>query len=137
LDPVATGCDLTELMFCVFRDRNAIRGLLSFDTTKLQYTLGAADPNALAPETWWLDWSLMNNTAGNADYQLDLFYDYRTNVAQYPQYQEYLRKSQVPLIAVWGKSDIMYEIIPPHITRILFKTYVDNSQLCARRSPTF
>jgi pimeloyl-ACP methyl ester carboxylesterase len=37
--------------------------------------------------------------------QLDLFRDYENNVKLYPQFQEYFRKSQVPLLAVWGKND--------------------------------
>jgi len=92
-------------------DREALRSsLLTFDITKLQYTLGAADPSALAPETWNLDYALISRP-GNGDIQLDIFYDYRTNVAQYPEYQAYLRKSQVPLLAVWGEHDIIF--VPP------------------------
>jgi pimeloyl-ACP methyl ester carboxylesterase len=37
--------------------------------------------------------------------QLDLFKDYATNVALYPKFQEYFRKFQPPLLAVWGKND--------------------------------
>jgi pimeloyl-ACP methyl ester carboxylesterase len=92
-------------------DRETLRSsLLTFDITKLQYTLGAADPSALAPETWNLDYALISRP-GNGDIQLDIFYDYRTNVAQYPEYQAYLRKSQVPLLAVWGEHDIIF--VPP------------------------
>jgi pimeloyl-ACP methyl ester carboxylesterase len=47
----------------------------------------------------------------NQDHQLDLFHDYRTNVDLYPKVHEYFRKSQVPLLAVWGKGDPAF--IPP------------------------
>lgn len=73
-----------------------------------QYVDGTKNPATLMPESWWIDFELMQQP-GNIDYQLDIFYDYQTNVAQYPQYQEYLRKTQVPLLAAWGKNDVMYE----------------------------
>jgi pimeloyl-ACP methyl ester carboxylesterase len=39
--------------------------------------------------------------------------DYKTNVPIYPQFQEYFRKSQVPVLAAWGKGDIIF--IPPGV----------------------
>jgi pimeloyl-ACP methyl ester carboxylesterase len=48
---------------------------------------------------------------GNKDIQLSLLMDYKTNVPIYPQFQEYFRKSQVPVLAAWGKGDIIF--IPP------------------------
>lgn len=43
--------------------------------------------------------------------QLDLFYDYRTNLPLYPDFQKYLRESKVPVLAVWGKGDPIF--VPP------------------------
>ncbi len=31
--------------------------------------------------------------------------DYRSNVALYPEFQEYFRAHQPPTLAVWGKND--------------------------------
>lgn len=42
---------------------------------------------------------------GNVDIQLDLFLDYANNVKLYPQFQEYFRKHQPSLLAVWGQFD--------------------------------
>jgi pimeloyl-ACP methyl ester carboxylesterase len=47
---------------------------------------------------------------GNKDIQLDLFYDYRTNLPLYPKFQAYFRQYQPPTLIVWGKND---EIFPP------------------------
>jgi pimeloyl-ACP methyl ester carboxylesterase len=92
-------------------DRAAlVDGVLTYDTTKWQYTHGTRAPDAIAPETYTLDWALLQRP-GNFDIQLDLFKDYQNNVALYPQFQEYFRKSQVPLLAVWGKHDAFF--IPP------------------------
>ncbi|KAJ7301976.1 Alpha/Beta hydrolase protein [Mycena albidolilacea] len=84
--------------------------VFTYDTTKWQYTHGSRAPDAIAPETYTLDWALLQRP-GNFDIQLDLFKDYQTNVALYPQFQEYFRKSQVPLLAVWGKNDAFF--VPP------------------------
>ncbi|KAJ7902462.1 putative Alpha/beta hydrolase [Mycena leptocephala] len=92
-------------------DRAAlVDGVLTYDTTKWQYTHGTRALDAIAPETYTLDWALLQRP-GNFDIQLDLFKDYQNNVALYPQFQEYFRKSQVPLLAVWGKHDAFF--IPP------------------------
>jgi pimeloyl-ACP methyl ester carboxylesterase len=89
-------------------DRAAlVDGVLTYDTTKWQYTHGTRAPDAIAPETYTLDWALLQRP-GNFDIQLDLFKDYQNNVALYPQFQEYFRKSQVPLLAVWGKHDAFF-----------------------------
>ena len=39
---------------------------------------------------------------------LDLFYDYRTNVTLYPQWQEFLRKQQPKTLIFWGQNDIFF-----------------------------
>lgn len=91
--------------------REAItEGTLTLNATKGQYLDGTADPNSVAPETYTIDQALLDRP-GQADIQLGLFYDYRKNVEMYPQFQEYFRKSQVPLIAFWGKHDVIF--VPP------------------------
>ena len=44
----------------------------------------------------------------NKQVQLDLFYDYRNNVALYPKVQEYFRKNQPPTLVVWGRNDHIF-----------------------------
>jgi pimeloyl-ACP methyl ester carboxylesterase len=78
--------------------------VLSAETTKWKYTHGSRFPDAIEPESYTLDAALMQRP-GNVEIQLDLFKDYENNVKLYPQFQEYFRKSQVPLLAVWGKRD--------------------------------
>lgn len=87
--------------------------VLTLEITNYQYTAGVPDDdksliNMDQPRTDYLA-----NIAGkkNQENQLDLFYDYRTNKAMYPKFHEYFRKSQVPLLAVWGKGDPAF--IPP------------------------
>jgi len=87
--------------------RDALRPFLEIGGTKSQYFGGTIDPNAVAPESYSLDQYLMDQP-GNKDIQLDIFYDYRTNVPKYESWQKWMKESQVPLLAVWGKNDPIF-----------------------------
>lgn len=90
------------------RNREKLRHyMLSYDTTKSQYVTGSPDPESIPPETYLLDYTLLSRP-GIGDIQLDLIGDYKTNLALYPQFQNYFRSSQVPLLAVWGKDDPIF-----------------------------
>lgn len=80
------------------------KNVLTLEGTRWQYTHGVANPDSVAPESYTLDMALMERP-GNKDIQLDLFLNYASNVALYPAFQEYLRKSKPPLLAIWGKND--------------------------------
>lgn len=85
-------------------NREALRSLLTLDTTRWQYAHGVADESVLQPEAWTLDHALLSRP-GNEDIQLDLFRDYASNVALYPEFQAYLARHRPPLLAVWGRND--------------------------------
>ncbi|MEO3474107.1 alpha/beta hydrolase [Roseomonas sp. CAU 1739] len=85
-------------------NRAALRGFLALEATRWQYTHGAHDEALLAPEAWTLDQALLDRP-GIAEIQLDLFLDYRSNVALYPRIQDYLRSHRPRLLAVWGRHD--------------------------------
>jgi pimeloyl-ACP methyl ester carboxylesterase len=85
-------------------NRAALRGFLTPETTRWQYVHGASDEALVAPEAWTLDAALLARP-GNDEIQLDLFLDYASNVALYPEIHKYLRRKQPPLLAVWGRND--------------------------------
>jgi len=86
-------------------NREVIRkNILTLDGTRWQYTHGVTVPESVAPESYMLDWALLERP-GNKEIQLDLFLDYASNVKLYPKFQEYFRKSKPPLLAIWGKND--------------------------------
>lgn len=85
-------------------NREAMRGMLTLETTRWQYIHGAPDQTQVAPEAWWLDYALMSRP-GNADIQLGLIADYASNVALYPRIHQYFRERRPPLLAVWGAND--------------------------------
>ncbi|WP_114912089.1 alpha/beta fold hydrolase [Acidibrevibacterium fodinaquatile] len=85
-------------------NRNALRALLSPQTTLFQYTHGVSDPELVSPDGRNLD-DFYLARPGNDEIQLDLFGDYETNVALYGKIQAYLRNERPPVLAIWGKND--------------------------------
>ncbi|KAI4179113.1 MAG: hypothetical protein L6R41_008027 [Letrouitia leprolyta] len=84
--------------------RNKFLGL---EATKWQYVAGSPDPDGVQPEAYHLDQALLDRP-GNKDIQLDLLYDYQSNVALYPAFQKWLRESKVPVLAMWGEKDVIF-----------------------------
>ena len=85
-------------------NRSAIRPFLAPETTIWQYTHGVSDTTHVSPDGYSLD-NFYLARAGADEVQLDLFGDYKSNVAMYPDFQAYFRKHKPPLLAVWGKND--------------------------------
>jgi pimeloyl-ACP methyl ester carboxylesterase len=85
-------------------NRRALRTFLSPETTIWQYTHGVPDPTLVSPDGYSLD-NYYLTRPGASEIQLDLFGDYKSNVALYPKFQAYLRQYQPPLLAAWGKND--------------------------------
>jgi pimeloyl-ACP methyl ester carboxylesterase len=88
-------------------DRDSLRGALTLESTRWQYTHGVKDTTRLSPDAWELDQRYLDRP-DNAEIQLDLFYDYRTNVPLYPAFQEFFRRRQPPTLVVWGKNDDIF-----------------------------
>ena len=91
-------------------NRQNLRAFLTPETTIWQYTHGVPDPSIVSPDGYSLDNFYMSRP-GADELQLDLFGDYRSNVALYPTFQAYFRAHKPPLLAVWGKNDPFF--LPP------------------------
>jgi pimeloyl-ACP methyl ester carboxylesterase len=89
------------------KSREALSGLVTLATTKFQYTDGVKDLSRVSPDNWVIDQAGLDRP-GNKDIQLDLFYDYRTNVPLYPQFQSMFRERKPPTLIVWGKNDKIF-----------------------------
>src|SRR6516162_825728 len=85
-------------------NRDALRTFLAPETTVWQYTHGVLDATAVSPDGYSLD-NFYLARPGADDVQLDLFGDYKSNVALYPAFQEYFRSYRPPFLAVWGRND--------------------------------
>jgi len=90
-----------------FANREALLGIFTPDAIRKQYTDGAPHPERITPESYTLDSALIERP-GNIDIQLDLFLDYANNVKLYPVFQQYLRTSKPPLLAIWGSNDSFF-----------------------------
>ena len=90
--------------------REALRAFLAPETTRWQYTHGVTDQSAVSPDGLSLDNFYLARPGAN-EIQLDLFGDYKSNVALYPTFQHYFRTHRPPFLAVWGKNDPFF--LPP------------------------
>jgi len=91
-------------------NRDALRAFLKPETTVWQYTHGVSDATKVSPDGYSLD-DFYLARPGAHELQLDLFGDYKSNVALYPTFQKYFRDHKPPFLAVWGKNDPFF--LPP------------------------
>lgn len=105
-------------------NRDALRALLTPETTYWQYTTGVRDKTLVSPDGYNLDNYYMTRP-GAHEVQLDLFLDYASNVDMYPRFQDYFRRHQPPLLAVWGDGDPFF--LPPGAEA--FKRDIPNAEI--------
>ena len=105
-------------------NRAALRAFLQPDTTVWQYTEGVSDKSAVSPDGYALD-NYYLARSGADDVQLDLFGDYKSNVALYPRFQDYFRTYKPPFLAAWGRNDPFF--IPPGAEA--FKRDIPNAEV--------
>jgi pimeloyl-ACP methyl ester carboxylesterase len=102
-----------DVLFAHAKDREAneaqVRDLLRVDATRWQYTHGVpADRlDRIAPDAWLLDQAGLDRP-GNAEIQLQLFWDYQFNLDAYPHFQRYLRDHRPPTLVTWGRNDEIF-----------------------------
>jgi pimeloyl-ACP methyl ester carboxylesterase len=91
-------------------NREALRAFLKPEAVLWQYTHGVPDTTRVSPDGYSLD-NFYLARPGADEVQLDLFGDYKSNVALYPTFQTYFRTHKPPFLAVWGKHDPFF--LPP------------------------
>lgn len=85
----------------------AVAGLLEFETINAVYLHGHKRPELISPDNWNMDFRFMERPNARR-VQMDLFYDYRTNVDLYPAWQKFLREQQPKTLIFWGQDDIFF-----------------------------
>ncbi|WP_454858089.1 alpha/beta fold hydrolase [Rhizobium binxianense] len=88
-------------------NRDALRPFLSLDGTRFQYLAGTKDETRIDPAAWLYD-QLFLDRPDAKEIQLDIIYDYRTNVALYPAFQDYFRTHRPPALILWGENDPIF-----------------------------
>ena len=84
--------------------REQYKSAFAPETVIGQYCFGTEE-GSVSPDGYSLDLYYAQIIPDYAEKQSDLIFDYQNNVKLYPAFQEYLRKYQPPLLAVWGKND--------------------------------
>lgn len=97
-----------------WRDRaaneNALRkNFFSPEATRLRHVGNSPNAQAYDPVEWTSEQQFLSDSA-TQEQQLDLFYDYQTNVARYPIWQAWLRRYQPPLQVLWGRYDPSFQV---------------------------
>ena len=82
-------------------------GFLQLDVIKQVYLHGHKNPELISPDNWNVDYRFMERPNAR-QVQMDLFYDYRTNVALYPKWQKFLREHKPKTLIFWGQNDIFF-----------------------------
>jgi pimeloyl-ACP methyl ester carboxylesterase len=77
---------------------------VSLEDFKHRHVAGSPNPERYNPDTWTDEYAVLSRP-GEKEIQGDLLYDYRTNVASYPQWQAWLRAHRPPTLVVWGRYD--------------------------------
>ena len=90
--------------------------LLSLAATRTRHV--GNDPNVerYNPDVWTDEFYFLNQP-GQSDIQSDLFYDYRTNVDDYPKWQAWMREKQPRLLVIWGKYELSFDSSEPEAYR--------------------
>src|SRR5258708_4921219 len=88
------------------------KNLLSLETTRTRHVGNDPNPEKYDPDLWTDEYAFQNKP-GEADIQSDLFYDYRTNVESYTNWQAWMQKDEPGLLVLWGKYDLSFELAEP------------------------
>jgi pimeloyl-ACP methyl ester carboxylesterase len=90
--------------------------LLSLATTRTRHVGSDPAVECYDPDLWTDEFAFLSQP-GQADIQSDLFYDYRSNVAAYPSWQAWMRKTQPRLLVIWGRYDPSFDLSEPEAYR--------------------
>jgi pimeloyl-ACP methyl ester carboxylesterase len=101
-----------------------VRGIISPAGTKEQYVIGSQRVESLNPDSWIMAQAGLDRPA-NDEIQLELLYQYRDNVAHYPEWQAFVKKLQPPMLVVWGKGDPVFTLAG----RDLWKALVPDAEM--------
>jgi pimeloyl-ACP methyl ester carboxylesterase len=82
---------------------------LTLEATRQRHLSNSPHPERVDPDTWQDEYAFLSRP-GEDCIQLDLIYDYRTNVAAYPSWNAYLSKYRPPTLVLWGRYDPAFTV---------------------------
>lgn len=81
--------------------------LHSIEVAQNRHLSGISHPELINPDEWRSEYDFLQRP-GEEQIQLDLMYDYKSNVDSYVVWQDWLHTHQPPLLVVWGKHDPLF-----------------------------
>ncbi|MGC2637503.1 MAG: alpha/beta fold hydrolase [Acidobacteriaceae bacterium] len=105
----------------LWADRTAIESalrtnLLSLEAARARHVGNDPDSERHDPDLWTDEFYFLNQP-GQAEIQSDLFYDYRTNIESYPQWQQWMHERRPRLLAIRGKYETSFDPSEPESYR--------------------
>jgi pimeloyl-ACP methyl ester carboxylesterase len=82
---------------------------LSFNATRQRHLGTSPNLDLYDPDLWTDEFAFLSSP-GQGDIRMDLFYDYRANVASYPAWQEWLQTHNPLLLVLWGRFDPSFQV---------------------------
>jgi pimeloyl-ACP methyl ester carboxylesterase len=101
-----------EVVLRIWKERTPeaearLKELFELPATKRQYLEGAPDPSLVSPDAWeHAQWGM--DRPGDKEIQFALHANYGSNVERYEEWHEYFRRSQPPVLIVWGRNDFVF-----------------------------
>jgi pimeloyl-ACP methyl ester carboxylesterase len=86
---------------------DVFEAFVSFESTRARHDAGSPNPQRYSPDSWTDEYAFLTRP-GQAQIQAELLYDYRTNVAAYGQWQEWMRAHRPPALVMWGRYDLSF-----------------------------
>lgn len=105
---------LWEVRKAFWKDRTKYEPLVrenfaSLEATRTRHIGTNPHPEQIDPDSWNDEYAFLSRP-GQLDIQLDLFYDYQTNVASYPKWQQWMKQQQPPVLVIWGRYDPSFTV---------------------------
>ncbi|KAF1018785.1 MAG: Haloalkane dehalogenase [Paracidovorax wautersii] len=109
---------LWETRRALWRDRSTHEAALrknffSADATRLRHVGKSPHPERYDPDLWTDELAFLARP-GQQEIQTNLFHDYQSNVAAYPQWQAWLRQHQPATLVIWGRYAPSFEVAAAH-----------------------
>lgn len=106
--------DATKPWFELWKNRTpeteaAVKRFTTREGIVWQYVDGVRDRERISPDAWNMDCVSLNRPL-NGRIQLELLYDYRKNLEEYPRWQSYFREHQPPMLILWGRNDPIFSV---------------------------
>jgi pimeloyl-ACP methyl ester carboxylesterase len=90
-------------------ENEVIPNFTSLETAKLRHIGTSPHAERYNPDTWLDEYAFLSRP-GQRQIQSDLFYDYQNNVANYPRWQEWMRRQQPKMLVLWGRYDPSFAV---------------------------